>query len=93
MRIVKHNMTEELAIRLLGWKWVTIIGIPTKDHPQYPERIPVRQLLSPDQLKDPIWIGYLDRCDAQLSDGTEPLAYCNGSSSAPLPKITILVDE
>lgn len=94
MRIVEHNMTEELAVKLLGWKWITTIDVPTKDHPQYPEMMPVRRLMSPKQMADPSWINHFHKCNAQPSDGTEPLSYCHDSSGGwPLPKITILVDD
>ena len=95
MRIVEHNMAEELAVKLLGWKWLSFVGQPTKDHPRYPDKIRVRQLFPPRQLDDAQWNAFLYKNEAQPANGSEPLSYAYDSSNGParLPKFTILVDE
>lgn len=96
MRILKHKMREELAIRLLGWKWMSFVDVPVPLTPGYPAKCRVRQLFSKAQLADPGWIEFLkDRSGAEAT-GDEPLSYSyfsSGGMVAQLPRFTILVDE
>lgn len=95
MICVKHMLDEELAIRLLGWKWMSFIGTPVKSSPAYPNLVRVRQLMSPKQLESKSWINYFNRTEGREATGDEPLAYTYCSSwctAASIPKFTILVE-
>lgn len=96
MRVIEHNMAEELAIRLLGWKWVSFVGIPVKGTEGYPNKCRVRQLMSAAQLKNKEWQAYLQDHQGADATGDEPLAYTycsSGRNDARLPRFTILVDD
>ena len=95
-RIVKHDMAEELAIRLLGWKWMSFVGVPVKGTEGYPNKCRVRQLMSAAQLNGKEWREYFRDHEGADATGDEPLAYTycsSGRSDAPLPRFTILVEE
>ena len=94
-RIVEHDINEALAVKLLGWKWISFVGTPVKGTKGYPEKMRVRQLMSPSQLKHPQWIDYFNDNDAKDADMTEPLsyAYCSSMGASQPPRFTILVDE
>lgn len=96
MKVIEdHGLNEVILTRVLRWKWVSFIGTPVRGTVGYPSKCRVRQLLSPEQLKSPEWIGHLDKLEAREADGTEPLAYAHGSSQglAVPPRILLLVDE
>ena len=96
MKILKHDLDEELAIRLLGWKWMSFVSIPVKGTPGYPAQCRVRQLMSAKQLKMKEWQRALDETEGREATGDEPLAYTycsSGRSDATVPRFTILVDE
>ena len=95
MKIVKHDINEELAIRLLGWKWVSFIGIPVRSTEGYPAKRRVRQLMSAKAMRDSGWQEFLEKHEGRDAVGDEPLAYCYGSSLGPaiIPTFTILVDD
>lgn len=95
-RIVSHQLDEELAIRLLGWKWMSFIGIPVKGTSGYPAKCRVRQLFSAAQLKAKSWREFFEEWEGCEATGDEPLAYgyCSSQSSCvPLPRFTIMVEE
>ncbi len=96
MKVVAHEMTEELAVRLLGWKWMAFDDIPIKGTPGYPAECRVRQLFSAKQLANAKWRKYLEEHNASDATGEEPLSYTycsSGCNAARLPRFTILVDE
>lgn len=96
MRIIEHNLNEELAIRLLGWQWKSFVGTPIKGTAGYPTKCRVRQLLSAEQLKSDHWQKFLQENDGADATGREPLAYTycsNGRRDEPLPRFTILMDD
>lgn len=96
MKIVKHKLNEYLAITLLGWKWVSFVGIPVKGTEGYPKKCRVRQLLSKKQLESESWQDKLSVNEGRDAIGDEPLAYtyCSSQGSdARVPRFTILVDE
>lgn len=95
MRLLKHQLDEELAIKLLGWKWMSFIGTPVKSEPGYPEERRVRQLMSAKALKSEQWKQHLEEHEGREATGDEPLAYayCSSQGLAALPIFTILVDE
>jgi len=96
MRIIKHKMAEELAIKLLGWKWVSFIDVPIKGTEGYPKRCRVRQLLSAKQMKSERWQSFLREREASDATGDEPLsyAYCSSQGSiVALPRFVLLVEE
>lgn len=92
-RILKHDMHEELAIRLLGWKWVSFVGIPVRGTDGYPTPCRVRQLFSKEQIERETFKTWLRDNQGANASGLEPLsyAYCSSSGPTPLPKFTILV--
>jgi hypothetical protein len=92
---ISHKEREELCIRLLGWKWVSFIGIPHNEHPTYPAECRVRQLLSAKQLKNKYWREMLDANDAQPATGEEPLSYryCSSQGPARVPEFVVLVED
>ena len=95
MRIIKHDLNEELAILLLGWEWISFIGIPVRGTAGYPMKCRVRQLFSANQLKSDRWREFLRENDGAEATGTEPLAYgycSSGGNCEPLPRFTILVE-
>lgn len=76
-----------VACQIVGWKWVSYLGLPMTSHPQYREarkgkqfEIRIRRLLSPFQVADRDWQKHLTDNDVRDSDGTEPLDYCYCSS-------------
>ena len=92
MRIIEeHGLDEVILQQVLGWRWMSFVGLPTRDTAGYPKVMRVRQLFSPTQLEDADW---LERYDARDADGTEPRAYCYCSSVGPAvpPRLFILVD-
>lgn len=94
MHPIKHRLDEELAIRLLGWKWISFVGIPVRETPSYPKKTRVRQLFSKSQLEGKDWEEFARKYEAKEATGEEPLAYsyCSSQGPAMLPKFTILVD-
>ena len=95
-RIIKHQMTEELAVRLLGWKWMSFVGIPVKGTEGYPAKCRVRQLMSAEQLKSKEWQKHFQDHEGADATGDEPLTYTycsSGRRDVPLPRFTILVEE
>jgi hypothetical protein len=96
MRILQHRMSEELAIRLLGWKWVSFVGLPVKSSDCYPANCRVRQLFSAKQLNSEDWQQFFRDSEGADATGDEPLAYSYCSSQGddmPLPRFIILLDE
>lgn len=93
--IEKHDLHEEIAIRVLGWKWMSFVGIPTKSAEGYPAKRRVRELFSPKMLKSAEWQKYLAENEGREADMTEPLSYCYCSSQGPVvpPRIYLLVQE
>lgn len=83
------ELTEDYAVKHLGWQWWSWIGTPVKGTPGYPQKMRVRQLLSAKQLKEKRWSEFLadPRNEARLADGTEPLdyTYCSSGCSAEWP--------
>lgn len=77
-----RELTEDYAVKHLGWQWWSWIGTPVKGTPGYPEKMRVRQLLSPRQMGLPGWSRKLadPRNEARPADGTEPLDYTYCSS-------------
>lgn len=96
---LKPIQDEEIAtaiiIKMLGWKWMSFIGIPTRDTEGYPEKRRVRELFSPKQLKSKQWIDYLSQNEGREADGTEPLSYSYCSSAGPAmpPRLFVLIDD
>lgn len=84
IRVIEHEMDEELAIKLLGWRWMAFDGVPVKGTPGYPESQTVRALLPPSMQKG-----------RQVANGNEPLAYsyCSSYGHWKLPRFTILVEK
>jgi hypothetical protein len=95
VRVIKHDLTEELAIRLLGWKWMSFVGIPTRGTEGYPRECRVRRLFSPQELKDKRLKDYFQKHDLAEATGEEPLsyAYCSSQGPAIPPRFIILVDD
>jgi hypothetical protein len=83
------ELTEEYAIKHLGFQWWSWIGTPVKGTPGYPNKMRVRQLLSPRQRKLPSWKSKLKdpQYEARPADGTEPLdyTYCSSGCSVEWP--------
>jgi hypothetical protein len=92
MRVIEHDMTEELCIRLLGWKWMSFVGIPTRDTECYPNKCRVRQFFSPTQLKDKHWNEFLSENEGHKAIGTEPMHAAYRTFARP-PRFIILVDD
>lgn len=92
--IEKHGLDELILTQVLGWKWLSFIGIPTRDTEGYPAECRVRQLFSPKQLKSKEWQEHLAKCEVRDADGTEPLSYryCSSMGPARPPRLFILVD-
>ena len=96
MKIIeKHNLHEQVLTQVLGWKWVSYIGVPVRGTAGYPAKCRVRSLMSPKTLKTENWIEYLKTHEGADADMTEPLEYSYCSSMGPEipPRIMILVDE
>lgn len=97
MKIIeKHGMTEQILIQELGWKWMSYIGIPTRDTEGYPNECRVRELFSAKAMKSKGWPDFVEKCKVQEATGDEPLSYGYCSSSGPSawpPRIIILVDD
>ena len=89
--VVPSEAAEFLCIHLFGWKWMSWIGRPTRDHPDYPiDNIRVRQFMSAEQLKMPSWKKWLadPKIEAREAIGDEPLTYTycsSGCSAVPIP--------
>lgn len=83
------ELTEEYAVKHLGWQWWSWIGTPVKGTPGYPQKMRVRQLLSPRQMKSPRWSQRLTdpSYEARPADGTEPLdyTYCSSGCTVEWP--------
>lgn len=90
MRIVKHDITEELAIRLLGWKWISYTESMYNHDTGAIEERRVRSFLSPNCLSDKRWKIFLESHEGLDATGNEPVA---SAGAWCLPRITILVDE
>jgi hypothetical protein len=97
LREIEHDIDAELAVRLLGWKWMSFMSRPVSSHPLYETRqeIRCRQLFSPSQLADPRWSKYLAERDACEATGDEPLsyAYCSSNGPAMVPTFHVFVEE
>jgi hypothetical protein len=95
MRLIEnHGMTEEICAKLLGWKWLSYIGAPTRNIACYPRKCRVRQFFSPKQLKSKRWNDYLKQNEVQDATGDEPLAFCYCSEGGSiLPRIILLIDD
>ena len=96
MRVIEdHGLDELIAIRVLGWKWVSFIGTPIKGTACYPNKCRVRQLFSPEQMNTTGWQESVFARDGGEVDGSEPLAYayCSSHAAAIPPRMFILVDE
>jgi hypothetical protein len=87
MKQLTHDLHEELAIRLLGWRWMAFTGIPVKGTASYPKKCRVRQLFSKEQLAT--------LTDAEEATGDEPLsyAYCSSVGPAIVPRFAIFVEN
>jgi hypothetical protein len=93
MKVIEnHGLDEIILIQVLGWKWISFIGIPIKGTEGYPKECRVRQFFPPSQLK--AWKEHLEKHEGRDADGTEPLSYY-GSSQGPgiPPRLLILVDD
>lgn len=81
-----RDLVEEAAIEFLGWKWMTMLGMPMNNHPLYRDEhtrkvgIPVRTFMSPKMLADKRWKEYLAENQAREATPEDPLAYCYCSS-------------
>lgn len=99
MRLLEttSELNEELAVRLLGWKWLSFMTRPSKSHPEYyiGKNIRCRRLFSPEELNSERWNDVFAERDARDATGDEPLAYAYCSSNGPAcpPKFHILVEE
>lgn len=97
LREIDHDIDAELAVRLLGWKWLSFMSRPVKSHPEYQtgKEIRCRQLFTPRQLADERWQEYLAAKDARDATGDKPLSYTYCSSNGPEypPKFHLLVEE
>ena len=93
--IEKHGLDEEIAIRVLGWQWMSFVGVPTRGIEGYPAKRRVRELFSPKQLKSKEWQEYFEKHEGKEADMTEPLSYryCSSQGPAVPPKIYLLVEE
>lgn len=93
--IEQHGMDEEIAIRVLGWKWMSFVGIPTRGEKDYPAKRRVRELFSPKMLKSKQWQEFLEAHEGREADMSEPLSYRYYSSQGPAvpPRIFLLVQE
>lgn len=78
-----------IAEEFFGWKWLSFLGTPMRDHPDYVtsrngnEHIRVRQFFSPEALKSKRWKEYFVAHDAKPATGEEPLSYAYCSSAGP----------
>jgi hypothetical protein len=97
LREVEHDIDAELAVRLLGWKWLSFMSRPVSSHPLYETRqeIRCRELFSPRQLASDTWVAWLKSKDARDATGDEPLSYAYCSSSGPErpPRFHLLIEE
>lgn len=97
LREIEHDIDAELAVRLLGWKWLSFMSRPMASHPEYEsgKKIRCRQLFSPKQLCDARWKSFFAKEDARDATGEEPLsyAYCSSNGPAIVPKFHLLVEE
>lgn len=78
------DKNEEIAIKLMGWKWMTFHGIPVKGAPGYPEECTVKQLFTPEALANPKW----QEIFTGEATGQEPLSYTycsSGFNAATVP--------
>lgn len=96
MRIIeKHNLTNTVLTEVLGWKWMSYVGVPVKGTAGYPAKCRVRKLMSPKTLKSHDWVAFLLTHEGREADMTEPLDYSYCSSQGPErpPQIYLLVDD
>jgi hypothetical protein len=102
MRVIEdHGIDELILTKLLGWKWMSFLGMPTNDHPNYRDPdvrekgLRVRELFSPKQLESQGWQEYFEKHEGREADGTEPLSYryCSSMGPARPPRLFILVDD
>jgi len=97
LREVEHDIDAELAVRFLGWKWMSFMSRPVSSHPLYETRqeIRCRELFSPRQLASDTWVAWLKSKDARDATGDEPLSYAYCSSSGPErpPRFHLLIEE
>jgi hypothetical protein len=91
-KIIKHKLNEELAIKLLGWKWIAFDGIPIRTAPGYPDQCRVRELFSPEEQASKGWQDFFAEHNASDATGDEPLSYAYCSSSGPgrVPQFLII---
>ena len=96
MKIIEqHGIDELILTQVLGWKWMSFVGIPVRGTEGYPQEMRVRELFSPKRLESMDWQRYLANREGNEADGTEPLSYRYCSSVGPErpPRLFILVDE
>lgn len=96
MRVIEnHGLDELILTRILGWKWISFIGIPAEGTPGYPGECRVRELISPKDLRSKRMQEYLAARDCRDADGNEPLSsrYCSSMGPPRQVRLLILVDE
>lgn len=95
IEVIEDHVYNEILTKVLGWKWMSFIGIPTRSTEGYPDKCRVRQLFSPKQLAMTEWADYFAKHEGREADGTEPLAYryCSSQGPAIPPKISLLVED
>lgn len=79
------SLDEAVAEEFFGWRWRAYIGKPIRGTPGYygPDKMHVRQFMSPETMADPDWQDHFARKEGRPADGSEPLAYCYCSSCGP----------
>ena len=83
-KIIEQNqLSAAVAEEFFGWRWMSFVGIPTRDHPGYPAKCRVRQFMSPKSLANKRWIAFFDGADGRGATGDEPLAYTYCSAAGP----------
>ena len=68
------ELREQLAIKLLGWRWISFFGVPVQSHHDYPDEMRVRLFVSPTAYR---------KADDRDADGTEPLEHRYESVRGP----------
>lgn len=77
------GLDEVVSEVFFGWRWMAFVDTPTHSHADYPQKVRVRQFMSPASLTDDRWKTFFDEHEGCQADGSEPLAYCYDSSCGP----------
>ena len=92
--VVPEWYNDVYATNKLGFVWMAFDGLPMRGHPEYDAgKIRVRQLMSPEQMKNQSWIDHFEANNGSEADGSEPLAYTYCSSGCSAAMVPDLVND